>query len=261
MSISKNNTNEFFRLEYLRQRLASQKSYTKLEKTYKSKLSLSNDNTGDFWDAKFFSIHEIELRNPMELDRNTTASRWFSNMLISGYRTLNIGCGDGNFETLIYKIPKSFSHTGADIALKTIKKLRARFSKFSFISFDLIKEKFDKKYDVICLFEVLEHIQTINTFRVLRKIFNALEKGGLFIISVPMNEGLDINYPFNPNEHQRMYTQDLILAELKIAGFEIIRSKVFFAFNNHYQFKTIIARHIFVNKWKPNNILVLCRKP
>jgi len=261
MSISKNNSNGFFSLENSRQLLAMQMNDIELEKTYRSKFSLSNDNTGEFWDGKFFSTHEQTLSNPMERDRNTTACAWFSHIVSNGFKTLNIGCGDGNFEELISNIPTAFEHTGADIATKTIRRLKSKFKRFKFISFNVIDDEFKKKYDVISLFEVLEHIQTIHTLKVLRKINKALENGGIFLLSVPMNEGLDVNYPYNPNEHQRMYTPDLIFSELRIAGFEVIRFKTFFAFSNYYRLKSFIANNLLVTKWKPNNILVLCKKP
>ncbi len=72
-----------------------------------------------------------------------------------------------------------------------------------------------------------------------------------------MNEGLE-EMKDNPNGHVRMYTQDLIKAELEIAGFNILAFKTLYAFNTHYMFKKIISK-ILRNKWIPNNIIVLAQ--
>jgi TolB-like protein len=72
-----------------------------------------------------------------------------------------------------------------------------------------------------------------------------------------MNEGLE-EMKDNPNGHLRMYTEDLITAELRLAGFKVLAVKTLFAFKNFYKVKKIIAR-ILKNRWKPNNIIVLAQ--
>ena len=72
-----------------------------------------------------------------------------------------------------------------------------------------------------------------------------------------MNEGLE-EMKDNPNGHTRMYTEDLIKAELKIAGFSVLDFKTLYAFNNYYQVKKTISK-IFRNRWQPNNIVLLAQ--
>ncbi len=65
----------------------------------------------------------------------------------------------------------------------------------------------------------------------------------------------------NPNAHVRIYTPDLIKAELRIAGFKILKEKRLYAFHNFYGLKTLIAKHLLPRKFNQNNIIVLAQKP
>src|SRR3989304_2736452 len=89
-------------------------------------------------------------------------------------------------------------------------------------------------FDAIFALEGLEHVAP-------SKIFNSLEK---------MRN--------NPSGHTRTYTENLIRAELKIAGFKILKLKTLYAFKSFYGFKKISSK-ILRNRWKPNDIVVLAK--
>ncbi len=250
-------------MESKRNILARDRKLDELKVTYSTKILLENKNTGDFWDNKFSSTHEKKLKNFMEIDRNNTAAKWFSDIVTEEASTLNVGCGDGNFESLISKLNVNFSHTGVDLAQKSLDKLTKKFPRFRFDKRDILARLHsnDKNaYEIVSIFEVLEHISPIHTFQALGNLSNMLKKDGYLLVSVPMNEGLENMFPNNPNEHLRCYLPELIFAELTIAGFKILRFEVFYAFSKLYFLKKFIAKYILQTKWQPNNILILCRK-
>jgi len=80
---------------------------------------------------------------------------------------------------------------------------------------------------------------------------------------VPLNEGLEamISKGKNPNAHVRIYTPELIKAELEINGFKILKVKKLFAFHNLYKLKTFIAKYLLRKKSHYNNIIIFAQKP
>lgn len=89
-----------------------------------------------------------------------------------------------------------------------------------------------------------------------------LKPKGLFITTVPFNERLElmIMKGNNPNAHVRVYTPELIIAELEISGFQIIWKKELYAFPNFYFLKTFISKYIIPGIRRPNNIILLSVK-
>jgi len=94
---------------------------------------------------------------------------------------LDIGCGNG---ALTYDLAKKAKKVvGIDIEEKNIKFANKNYKRenLKFIIGDSIKYKFDRKFDVIILSNVLEHIENRTEF--LRKIRNLAPK---ILIRVPM---------------------------------------------------------------------------
>lgn len=244
-------------LENKRHALAKEHKYTELFSTYKL-MNINNRNSGKFWDNKFSESHAVS--NFVERDRNFTAARWLMSIVSSGYKVLNIGCGDGKFESLLPSFPLKVSYEGMDFAPKSVKILKEKFSSFNFWIGDITKSRLPKKYDIICIFEVLEHISDKYTFSVIKKIFSSTRKGGFLLVAVPLNEPLLEMFPSNPNEHVRLYSKELICAELEIVGYKILFTEEFIAFRKLYLMKKILSRTILRNRWKPNDVLILAKK-
>lgn len=101
---------------------------------------------------------------------------------ISPNSILEVGCGDGR---LLYELSLfGFRNcTGVDISSRAINFAKAFCVDFNFFNDNV--ENCTKKYDVIILCEVLEHIpdEYVNTF--LSSVYEKLEDGGTLIISVP----------------------------------------------------------------------------
>lgn len=251
---------KYFDLERKRRKLALEWNLDSLISTYNSELTLENRNTEKFWDKRFQEDRGVSF--PMEVHRNKTAYSWFLSLHLNQPETLNIGCGDGNFEKLLTMFNHDIHHIGIDIAKNTVKQLRERFPKFRFFVSDVLKKKIPESnlFDVIFMFEVLEHIPPQRSLDLLEKVNKRLKNNGFLLVSVPINEGLEELYPYNPNEHLRCYSLELLKAELFLSGFTTLKFENFYAFHKNYYLKTFIAKRILINRWKPNNILVLAQK-
>ena len=116
--------------------------------------------------------------------------------ITSNHKDLNlleIGASTGDFVRRIAGlIPKKniFCLEHSEIGINSIKKAGIEAHSWDFRTLEA-KEEFSKKFDIICLFQVLEHLdQLADTF----KTFNAIAKpGGHLLIGVPNGKKIKFN--------------------------------------------------------------------
>lgn len=240
-----------YEVEFKRQKLAKSKDYSSLKKLYASNLPEIIDlNKPVFWDKKFSSRTTLSQQDGMTKDRVRTAAGFIPKGKL---KVLDIGAGLGFVEELISRDRNKEIYAN-DFSSTSIKILKQKFSG-NFKIQSIYNLKYTKeKFDVILILEVLEHIPPSKIFSVLKSINYSLKNNGTLIVSVPMNEGLELMKE-NPNGHVRLYSEHLIKAELKIAGFSVLESKSLFAFRNLYNMKKILSK-ILANKWRPNNVVI-----
>ena len=113
-------------------------------------------------------------------------------------------------------------------------------------------------FDVILAIEVLEHISPSKLFKLYADIHKLLKTNGKFIITVPINEGLE-KMRTNPSAHVRDYSSSIIKKELELNGFTIENTFELFAFSKFYPMKQLLSK-IFKNRWKPNSLIVIAAK-
>jgi ubiquinone/menaquinone biosynthesis C-methylase UbiE len=262
MASSFKNLQSLLNLEKSRTRLAKSKNYQQLLKTYSDTTLKRNGNTAKFWDNKFAAVSEQGIESTgVEKDRNQTAYNWLKALLRPEMKVLNVGCGDGKFETFLSPQDMAEIHyEGVDFAPQSISQLQKKFSYLDFWVGDILTAKLKSKYQIICAFEILEHISSFQVLAVLKKLYRALTIGGYLMVAVPTNEPLVEMFPANPNEHVRAYSREVICAELELSGFSILKVAEFSAFASHYFLKKILSRTILKNHWLPNDILVLAQK-
>jgi 2-polyprenyl-3-methyl-5-hydroxy-6-metoxy-1,4-benzoquinol methylase len=122
---------------------------------------------------------------------------------------LNLGFGSADLENIVFnKLKKNkLKWKGIDISKYSVGFGKSEFPKLYFEQNDVRKMKIMKsKYNYIIALELLEHIQTKYTFKVLHTIYNNLKNKGFFVLSIPLNEGLEdmIKMGVNPNAHVRL---------------------------------------------------------
>lgn len=242
-----------FLVERARQILATLNDLESLRKTYNSKYAeIKNLNTSFFWNERLSDKTSLEKQDGMTKDRVKTA---FEFLPRNAKNVLDIGVGNGFVEELLSR--KNIKIFGNDISSVSVKNLKNKF-RGQFRQESIYRMKYSKKsFDAIFALEILEHVPPSKIFNLLEKIKKILREKGSFIISVPANEGLE-KMKNNPSGHTRTYTENLIRAELKIAGFKIVKLKTFYAFKSLYVFKKISAK-ILRKKWQPNNIVILAK--
>lgn len=247
-----------FETERSRSNLATRGDFKKLRVTYKPSLPEVKDiNKGNFWDIKLMNKKKGE-DGPIAEDKNNIVYRKVKNF--KG-KLLNVGFGLGHFEKKLDHI-RGIKFFGIDISKYAIRGAKKKL-KGTFRVGDILKIPHkDNYFDIVVSLEVLEHIPPSKTFKALGELNRVLKVGGALIVSVPLNEGLEemVKRGINPSGHVRVYTPELILAELEIAGFKIKEKVFLYAFRNMYYFKKLLQKTILRNRWKPNNMIIFAEK-
>ncbi len=101
---------------------------------------------------------------------------------------LEIGVGDGNLSSVLLDLSGNIkSYTGVDINKKFLEntklKLEDKISSIKMINKDFMEIKFNKSFDTIISFEVIEHVKSPDKF--LKKVYSFLKPNGIAIISTP----------------------------------------------------------------------------
>jgi 2-polyprenyl-3-methyl-5-hydroxy-6-metoxy-1,4-benzoquinol methylase len=165
---------------------------------------------------------------PLTMNNNKRRFNQFKDV-IKNKSVLDFGCGYGEFLSEIKKKNFCKEAHGIEIRHEVRDKLKQRK-----IFFYTDIEKIDRKYDVITMFHVLEHLP--NPIEILKKLKRILKKNGKLIIEVPSCNDLllrDKNLQNFRNfymwsEHLIIFSENLLYKILKKSGFKNIKI-------NHYQ--------------------------
>jgi len=117
---------------------------------------------------------------------------------------LDVGCGDGRFLREASNAFEGVKFHGIDYSEKAIAFARAFNPSLSYSCFDIETESLDKKYDVVTMMEVLEHIPPGNVPTFLESVSQALSPGGRLFLTVP-----HINKMVNDKHYQHFSNETL----------------------------------------------------
>ena len=265
------NLNEF-NVDYYRDELANSNRKAELKETYNNNYpSLKESDSTLKWN-KHAQINDTSS-NPITLQRISVIYQLFSKYRKRKVSVLDFGFG---YADIVKKIlnESSFEYLGIDISDVFVKEQSVKFEKYSNINFKK-KNLFDieTQFDMIFSLEVLEHIEPVNLFAILRKLSELLKDDGYLIVSVPLYEDLAkiSNYCSgcgrleNPNGHIRSYTPSLIQIELDMAGFEIVEVRLIkfgYGFLNKLRFllKFVLGRFVGKPVIASNAVIVAKKK-
>ncbi len=139
-------------------------------------------------------------------------------------KILDLGCGTGNIAK--YFMEKGFSNISVcDMHLKGLKYAKSKGVKNCY-RFDLLRPPpFFEEFDVICMFDVIEHIQEDK--HVLDNVRKMLKNKGKIVITVPAHQWLWSKVD-EISGHKRRYTKQQIKELLENSGFTTLYVRYFF---------------------------------
>lgn len=172
-------------------------------------------------DAFFERLVEIEDRHFWFRTRNRVIGAVVRDMVSAlppGYRVLEAGCGTGNVLRELEHICEGVGVlVGLDQSQEGLRFARQRCS-CSLLQGDLLSLPGDEPFDVVGLFDVLEHLP--DDVSVLRDLHSLVTPAGALVITVPAHPSL-WSYFDEASHHCRRYTCDDLESKLAVAGYEV----------------------------------------
>ncbi len=179
------------------------------------------------YDPVFFnSLARIEDKHFWFRTRNriiNTLTRQVTASLRPGYRVLEIGCGTGNvLRTLKRACPNAFV-LGVDLYLEGLRFAGLRVDS-PLLQADLFHLPFQSKFNLVCMFDVLEHLQ--DDVSVLKYLYDMIAPGGILFLTVPAHQSL-WSFLDEAYHHCRRYESSDLEKKLLETGFQVSYSTQF----------------------------------
>jgi SAM-dependent methyltransferase len=164
--------------------------------------------SGNFW---------FRARNQLILWALKTYAPHFENLL-------EVGCGTG---FVLHGISGSFPDAklmGSEVFVDGLSCAARRLPTADLVQMDARKIPFVAEFDVVCAFDVIEHIKQDQL--VLEQMHKSLKPGGLLVLTVPQHRWLwsaidEIAC------HERRYSRSELEQKVGLAGFSVMRSTSF----------------------------------
>lgn len=140
-------------------------------------------------------------------------------------KIIEIGAGTGNVSRFLQK--KGYNNISVGEMHLNGLKYAQTYGIENCYQFDLLDAPFEKEFDVVCMFDVLEHIEADE--EALHNVSKILNKKGKIILTVPAHMWL-----WNRDDavagHKKRYTKKQLIEILERNGFEILFARYFFMF-------------------------------
>lgn len=191
-------------------------------------------------------------RHPWELSRVESLIKEINKYQIRG-DVLDIGCGDGYFDTELLKRNNNINKLyGIDIYQKE------EYNKGKYIVINDYKKLKDKKFDFIIMCDVIEHIEDDSDF-LKNTVKKLLKKNGKVIITVPAYQSLFSKHD-EALRHYRRYNRKMIKELSKKASFKINKCHYFYASLVFPRILTkLLNKDNAVNNWKYDEKHIITR--
>jgi SAM-dependent methyltransferase len=181
---------------------------------------MQHELTGGYDPVHFRSLVSVEDRHFWFRSRNhliSVLAEQVVSSLSSGYRVLEMGCGDGNVLRFLASACRKGCVVGMDLYFEGLQYARRR-TDCNLVQGDVSQSPFGKDFQLIGMFDVLEHIQ--DDRRMLSHVWNLLEPGSAVLLTVPAHSRL-WSYFDEVSGHCRRYEKDELCSKLEQAGFKV----------------------------------------
>jgi SAM-dependent methyltransferase len=143
------------------------------------------------------------------------------------------GCGTGGvLAALRTRLPRVHFAAG-DALLAGLAFARRRLPEIAFVQIDLRRLPYDREFDLVGMFDVLEHLDEDED--ALREMFRSTKPGGGLIVTVPQHQFLWSALD-EYSHHRRRYSRQDLVEKISRAGYVIQRATSFMSVTLPLQF-------------------------
>lgn len=174
------------------------------------------DETRTSYDAELFEeLAQVDDDHFWFVARNEVIEAAISSIPVERPKVLEIGCGNGNVLRRIDQgermvVGMDLFHEGLAVARQRVKT--------ALVQGDAGRPPFRPIFDIVGLFDVLEHLE--EDTGAIRSAKQMLAPGGRILVTVPAHMSL-WSYADEVAHHVRRYSEEELTLKLKEAGFEI----------------------------------------
>ena len=184
---------------------------------------LTVDNDG-YDDRYFAELYRLESGNYWFHARNSLLTWALKKYFPRARDFLEIGCGTGYVLAGVAHACPALNLHASEISSRGLPFAANRVPRAKFFQMDARRIPFAGHFDIIGMFDVLEHIE--DDHRVLAQAHRALKPGGGLIVTVPQHRFLWSRYDEHAH-HVRRYEAAEIAEKVAKAGFRIIMTTSF----------------------------------
>lgn len=186
---------------------------------------LARSCSGDFFDPdKFQELAALEDTNFWFQARNELLLWAMQLYFDKPVHYAEIGCGTGYVLRAVEQAFPDAAIVGTELFVEGLKYASQRCKRAKLVQLDARKIPWQNQFDVVGVFDVLEHIE--DDKGVLEQIYESLVSDGGLLITVPQHQWL-WSAVDQAACHVRRYSASELENKVKAAGFEILRSSSF----------------------------------
>ena len=184
-----------------------------------------NENDEDY-NAKGLDFHyQIEEKHFWFVSRREFILSCFERFINKESEIIEIGAGTGNITRELMKNGYKNISVG-EMHMNGLRYARS-YGIANCFQFDLLRTPFEDEFDVVCMFDVLEHVPDEKL--ALENVKIMLKKNGLLVLSLPAHMWLWSTVD-EASGHKKRYNRKELLQLMDESGFEVQYSSYFFIF-------------------------------
>lgn len=177
-----------------------------------------SDASSSYDAARYHAVAAVERGHFWFRARNQLIAWGLARFFPKADSLLEIGCGTGQVLASIHAERPELKVVGTEIHTKGLSYCRERLPDAEFIQMDARSVPFADEFDVVCAFDVLEHI--VEDDAVLAQMYKSCRPGGGIMITVPQHQWL-WSYKDDFAHHQRRYARNELETKVATAGFRV----------------------------------------
>lgn len=185
-----------------------------------------DDTAQGFDPAHFSSLAQMEADNFWFRIRNKLIRRVVRGRFPTAGNVLEVGCGTGFVLSALAEELPNARLRGSELHTLGLAFAASRVPNAELLQLDARKIPFRDEFDLVCAFDVIEHIDADDL--VLAQMYSALSNGGGILVTVPQHRALWSQQDVFAS-HERRYEPGELEEKMKRVGFRISYTTSFVA--------------------------------